>query len=442
MSDEPTASEPNGDAARPAFVQRSEALLGRVAEHSTKTTRKRFRNLLRVVLPILQSAVAATVAYFIANDLLGHPSPFFAPIAAVLSLGVSLGQRLRRSFEIALGVAVGVLAGELLAALIGRGSLELGLFVTIAMAFAVLLGGGPMVVNQSAGTAILIATLAIPGSADQFGFTRFLDALIGGGVGFVVNAALLPINPVGVARRAADRVLDELIGTLGDLATALEERDREKASTALGRALETENRMREFEEDLTAGQEITRISPARWRLSGHVTRYGDAMPEIGNAVRNVRVLARRSAALLRVGESMDPQVIAAVRRLQEAVRTLRNELAKGVEPRAARLGLVDTARLLAGQSASELDFSASVVVAQLRSTAYDLLLATGLSRSRTDTVLDDLDRRARREHRDQDQHRATDAERQARNRDQNRTRHRDSGTGQPDQDQRRQAGDR
>ena len=58
---------------------------------------------------IAQCAVAAGVAWLIAADLLGHPTPFFAPVAAVVSLGTSYGQRLRRVAEVTVGVAVGVL---------------------------------------------------------------------------------------------------------------------------------------------------------------------------------------------------------------------------------------------------------------------------------------------------------------------------------------------
>ena len=53
----------------------------------------------------MQCAVAAGVAWLIAADLLGHPTPFFAPVAAVVSLGTSYGQRLRRVAEVTLGVA-------------------------------------------------------------------------------------------------------------------------------------------------------------------------------------------------------------------------------------------------------------------------------------------------------------------------------------------------
>ena len=58
---------------------------------------------------IAQCAVAAGVAWLIAADLLGHPTPFFAPVAAVVSLGTSYGQRLRRVAEVTVGVAIGVL---------------------------------------------------------------------------------------------------------------------------------------------------------------------------------------------------------------------------------------------------------------------------------------------------------------------------------------------
>jgi len=43
-------------------------------------------------LPIVQTAVAASLAWFLATAVLGHERPFFAAIAAVISLGVVVGQ--------------------------------------------------------------------------------------------------------------------------------------------------------------------------------------------------------------------------------------------------------------------------------------------------------------------------------------------------------------
>ncbi|MDQ2782208.1 MAG: FUSC family protein, partial [Actinomycetota bacterium] len=60
-----------------------------------------------------QCAVAATIAWFIASDLVHHQAPVFAPIVAVVSLGLTYAQRLRRVAEITVGVAIGLAVADL-----------------------------------------------------------------------------------------------------------------------------------------------------------------------------------------------------------------------------------------------------------------------------------------------------------------------------------------
>ena len=48
--------------------------------------RTRTRRLAYAFLPILQCGLAAGLAWFLAANLLGHPAPFFAPIAAAIAL--------------------------------------------------------------------------------------------------------------------------------------------------------------------------------------------------------------------------------------------------------------------------------------------------------------------------------------------------------------------
>src|SRR5918997_3461642 len=59
-------------------------------------------------LPILQTAVAACLAWFLAILLLGIDRPTFAPIAAVLLLGLAGGERGRSAGVMAPGVGFGV----------------------------------------------------------------------------------------------------------------------------------------------------------------------------------------------------------------------------------------------------------------------------------------------------------------------------------------------
>jgi len=93
---------------------------------STTNVVDRLRRLRGSALLAAQAGVAAGLAWVVAHDLVGHPRPFFAPIAAVIVLNVSVGQRLRRAVELVLGVAVGILVGDLLIYFIGSGAWQIG----------------------------------------------------------------------------------------------------------------------------------------------------------------------------------------------------------------------------------------------------------------------------------------------------------------------------
>src|ERR671911_56982 len=66
---------------------------------------------------IVQTAVAAGVAWFLAVLILGNERPEFAPIAAVISLGLAVGQRGRRVGGLTPGGAFGGALAEPLVSL-------------------------------------------------------------------------------------------------------------------------------------------------------------------------------------------------------------------------------------------------------------------------------------------------------------------------------------
>ena len=124
-----------------------------------------------------QCAIAAGVAWFIAHDLLGHATPFFAPIAAVVSLGTSYGQRLRRVAEVTVGVAIGVFLADLIVAGIGSGWWQLTIIVALAMSTAILLDGGQLFMMQAAVQSIVVPPWC-PIRVRRL--TRWTDAVVGG----------------------------------------------------------------------------------------------------------------------------------------------------------------------------------------------------------------------------------------------------------------------
>ncbi|MDQ4106758.1 MAG: FUSC family protein [Actinomycetota bacterium] len=198
----------------------------------------------------LQTAVAASPAYFVATFVLDNEQAFFAPIAAVVTLGLSLDQRGRRAVEVALGVAIGLAVADLIVLLIGVGSLQIGVVVALAMVAAVFFGDRTLFVNQAAISAILVVVLQPP----QEGFTpdRFLNALAGGAVALAI-LHLFPVNPERVVERAARPIFDELASVLKEIAAGLEKNDLARSEAVLRRARELDERVRGFSEALSGG---------------------------------------------------------------------------------------------------------------------------------------------------------------------------------------------
>ncbi|GAA2335586.1 aromatic acid exporter family protein [Saccharopolyspora halophila] len=348
---------------------------------------RRFRRLLRTGVPIVQCAVAAGVAWFLAHQVVGHPTPFFAPVAAVVSLGVSLGQRMRRSLELVVGVSIGVGVGDVLIYHIGSGAWQISLVVALAMSTAVLLDSGGVIVLQAASSSVLVATLLPPATAG--GPLRMIDAAIGGLVGFAV-AALLPANPLAVAHRNGRVVLGALAEALRGVASAVAHADVEAAADVLAQARKSQKSVEELRVALEGGREIARFAPIRWHRRRDLERYENAATPMDRALRNTRVLARRALAALRDGEPVPRPLPSMLEELAGTVALLRDELASGTDPLQARESARSVARRSTVEMLGEGDFSMQVVVLQVRSITVDLLQATGLTREEANAALPPL----------------------------------------------------
>jgi uncharacterized membrane protein YgaE (UPF0421/DUF939 family) len=361
----------------PRLSERGGALLEEAAERSRTSMRTRFERLAVAWRSLIQTAAAATIAYLVATEVVGHVRPFFAPIAAIVTLGITVGQRRRRAVELALGVAVGIAVADALVLLTGTGPFALALVVLLAMSTAVFLGSGQIFATQAAVSGVLIAVLQPGGSG--FSGARFVDALVGGGVALIVNSLLLPADPLRLMRRAAEPLLDELAATLEHIAEAVESGDREAAERALLEARDLDELESDLQEAVSVSRETARFAPVRRRSRGHVDLYADAAAQIDLAIRNVRVLARGVVRGARLEENLPAAVAEAIRDLAEAVSKLREALADSEQAEAVRepaLRAAARATLVLEETGN---LSVTVVVGQVRSTAVDLLRGSGLT---------------------------------------------------------------
>jgi uncharacterized membrane protein YgaE (UPF0421/DUF939 family) len=352
-----------------------------VIEAATARSRVSFRarvDRLRGLAPTLfMGAVAAGAAWLIAKTLFGSTGAFFAPVAAVITLGLTVGSRLRRAIELSVGVPLGIALADVLVLELGSGTVQLVGIVLLATSLAVLVGGGQLLVNQAAVSAILVVTLQPP--TDGLSFTRAADALIGCGVALALNFVVAPIDPMALVRREAAPVLEQLAGVLDEIAAALLDRDRDRAVAALHRAREIDASTQRFLEALTIGRETALAAPARRSQREPLARYSEAGAQIDLAVRNVRVLARGVVRAVETGDRVPPEVAQALAELRAAVLALGPWMGDPSDAAGVREPAVRAAHAASAVLETTTNLSVSVIVGQVRSTAVDLLRTTGMA---------------------------------------------------------------
>lgn len=365
--------------------ERITELTRELRQRSRVTVKDRWHAVRFNLLLALQAAVAAALAWVGSHELIGNPSPVFAPISAIGTVASSVGQRFRRTIELIFGVAVGIGVGDFLVFLAGNGPWQLGLIVFLSIVVSIFLGGGPAVVTQAAATAVLIVTVTNP--MEDIEFPRVVDALIGGFAGLLVIALVLPLNPLRVVDRAARPALDRLTKELAETAEALRGRDADRAQAALDRLREVEEHMQGFTEALEGGRETTILSPVRWHRRGALSQYMESYEFIEHAVHNSGTLIRRAVTVLEDDEPVPETMPNAVACLAESVRLLRRDLGLGVEPEAAREQALYAIHQAGRAYDTGVGFSGSVVIAQVRTTGSDVLRATGIERTEANRLV-------------------------------------------------------
>ncbi|SDS27868.1 aromatic acid exporter family protein [Jiangella sp. DSM 45060] len=379
----------SGPPENPSSPRRDEAL-DALAQRSKESAGTRLRRVRLTALPIVQSALGAALAWWLATiPPIDHAQPFFAPISALIVLGGGLGQRLPRVLELVGGVAVGVLVGDLLVSWIGGGVVQLAVVVALAMVLALLVNGGPLIVTQAGASAVLVVALA-PADPTGLNLDRFVDALVGCGVGLAISVLLLPLNPVSAARRQIDPLLTTVAEIMESAAQALAGHDRTAAAEALERARDTQADVDAMHSALEGANEVARIAPVRWQKRGHLAAYLDVATPLDHMTRNTRVLVRHVISLLQRDEPVPRVLPQSLRALAGAVRLLRIDLERGDEPREARVSAVESARMATEALDHTGGFAGQIVIAQVRSLAVDVLLATGLGRDEVQELLPGL----------------------------------------------------
>ncbi|MDG4795840.1 FUSC family protein [Micromonospora sp. WMMD1082] len=323
-----------------------------------------------------QGALAASLAFVVANQVLGNPEPTFAPAAAVGVIATAIGRRARRAGELIVGVTIGVLIGDLLVEAIGTGPWQTFVIVFGALLVAVAVRGTGALVTQAGSAAVLVATLT-PGAPDVV-LPRTTNALVGGLTGLVVVLLLAPMNPTRSVRRVAGPALDTFARQMTAAADGLAKGDIGQVDGVLDDMHASEKQLRQVSDVVTAAEEVVRFSPLRWRRRRALAAYGAGAEHLDRAFRSSRTLVRRAATALRDHEPVPAGLPAAVEHFGQGVCLLHEEFLAMREPVRTRERVLRAVRDAGEACRQEIGFSGTIVVSQLRSIANDMLRATGV----------------------------------------------------------------
>ncbi|NYF59732.1 FUSC family protein [Micromonospora purpureochromogenes] len=332
-------------------------------------------------LPVVETTLAATVAWILATRLVGHPQPFFAPAAALIVLGQARGQRVRRAVEVLLGVAAGVLVADLVVQALGpRTSWTVFTVILLTIALAVAVGASTVAVVQAAVSALYLVVVSPP--TESLVPFRFVDALIGGGVAVVASQLIDVRRPLAPLVAEFRRTYEGMAEVLDEVAAALDARDEPAALAALDRARQLDATVERLRTAVLAAGEAVRLNVRRRRHIGRLRTVDATVGQLDYAVRNVRVLARAGVTFNRLPTPVPPELGAALRDLAEAVRAAGEALAAdldGAEEAGDRhAARAEAAALTAVRVAGRLftpgqTLPLAMIVGQVRATAIDLL---------------------------------------------------------------------
>ncbi|MBX9247030.1 FUSC family protein [Actinotalea ferrariae] len=327
----------------------------------------------RAFLPVLGASLAAGGAWAISYYLLGHPAPFFAPVSAWVALGFTADRRPRRVAELASGVAVGVLLGDLLVHVIGSGPVQIAVVLTVAALVGRFVDRGDLFAMQAGVQAIVI--VALPAAQVGSPVSRWVDALVGGGLALVI-AVLWPQDPRRRVRAVGEEALVEVAEVLRHLATGLEQRREDEVEEALARGRASQPVLDQWRSTAGAARQSARVSPAFRRHLEELRALEASAVSADRVMRSARVLVRRSRVTVR--DEHDVAALAAlVRAVADATGELAVTLGRGGDHGRARGRLQAVAARADPWAVSREDWQVQGLVLLLRSLVVDLLEAAG-----------------------------------------------------------------
>lgn len=335
---------------------------------------------------IMQLVLASSVAYLIARFGLGHPVPLLAVTVAISSLGFARDTRPGRVATTALAMVMGVVLSETSLALFGSGAAQLTAVILVALLLARLISPNPTFALTVAIQATLVQLLDAPTGGD---FARVIDGLIGGLVALAFTA-LVPRNPIRLARADSRLLFATIKETLAKLREVLLTTDKLTADLALENIRQTQPLIDNWKSSLESAAAIAKVSPFyRWAQK-EIDDQKVLFAGLDLATRNLRVITRRIDYVLQ-DQKPRPELAAVIAKALIAVDLLEQSLDDFSLRAKAQKYLLKLIRQLDPKTIEGAGLSDQVVFMQIRPMIVDLAIAAGVEAEQARKLLPKVD---------------------------------------------------
>ncbi|MFT4218244.1 MAG: FUSC family protein [Micropruina sp.] len=353
--------------------------------------RQGLRRMRGSLVPILTAGIAAWIAFLIAHEVLGHPTPFFAPIASWICLGFTYNRVPRKVLEIGGGVALGVAIGELILANLGAGGWQLALGLPVAALIARVLDRGDLFTIQAGVNAMVVVGMGtVLSQMTGAGPSRLVDAVIGSGVALLFTL-LFPGDIVYRPRRYVANLLSELATAYTMLGEGLRQGNRERLRDAHAQLRGIQGMVEDTRTVWQSSSDIIGISPTMRRHRPQVDELGRQLELGTRAVHTTELLLRQSRGVVDERGSL-PIIAGLMDDTAAALHAMSGSVRHWNTPQRARKLAIELAAKCAPGAAGITDWRRDVLLSVMRSVAIDLLQMTGLSRIEARVHLPDTER--------------------------------------------------
>ncbi|MFZ1411201.1 MAG: FUSC family protein [Micropruina sp.] len=338
--------------------------------------------------PILLASVAAYLAYTISHDLLGHPAPFFAPVAAWLCLGFTYNRIPRKVAEMGAGASIGVAVGEVVLLSLGSGPGQIALGLVLGGLIGRFIDRGVLSTTQSGVNAMVVIGLGDFVLASGGPFARWTDALIGSAVAFLFSV-IVPGNLMARPRRYQRWLMTELATALEVIGHAVREGNPERLKDAHSLLRGVEQILDDASAALQTSAEIARVNPAKRKHRLEVAELARLEALSTRLLHTIELMLRQSRGTVDEGGS-SPRVANLIEQAASVLRSLAGAVGGWHFPGLARHQATQLAALVGPDHVEDEGWRSIVLVSVLRSVVIDLLQLTGLSRAQARQRLADI----------------------------------------------------